>query len=130
MERYGPYESGQGYLFYIDVDGAARKSVWVHREVMEKALGRGLSPSETVHHVDGDKKNNLISNLQVMGREEHASYHAPQAKKMEITCQECGVVVSKLCSQVKHNQVNMGRAGPFCGRSCAGRFNQRKRMPA
>lgn len=46
-----------------------------HRLVMEKHLGRKLSSNEVVHHIDGDKTNNDIDNLQVMTRQEHALLH-------------------------------------------------------
>lgn len=34
-----------------------------HRLVMEKKIGRLLEKREVVHHIDGDKSNNLIKNL-------------------------------------------------------------------
>lgn len=36
-----------------------------HRLVMEQHLGRYLDRSEVVHHIDGNKQNNALSNLQV-----------------------------------------------------------------
>lgn len=36
-----------------------------HRYVMEQHLGRYLTPKEVVHHKDGDRQNNLISNLEL-----------------------------------------------------------------
>ena len=43
------------------------KSVTIlkHREVMEQHLGRKLLRSEEVHHVNGDKQNNRIRNLEL-----------------------------------------------------------------
>lgn len=53
-----------------------------HRLVMARHLGRPLSPSETVHHVDGDRMNNDISNLQLrQGR---------HGKGVVLCCAECG----------------------------------------
>jgi hypothetical protein len=45
-----------------------------------------------------------------------------------IVCPECGVEVEKQARQVRHNQVQQKKPGPFCGRSCAGRYNARKRI--
>lgn len=39
-----------------------------HRLVMESMLGRGLDPTEVVHHRDGDKQNNDPSNLELFSR--------------------------------------------------------------
>ena len=38
-----------------------------HRLVVEKVLGRYLTPREVVHHIDGNKQNNRPDNLQVYG---------------------------------------------------------------
>ncbi len=52
-----------------------------HRIVMEDYLGRKLKANEYVHHIDGDKLNNNISNLQVMTPSEHSKLHAKLRKE-------------------------------------------------
>lgn len=47
----------------------------MHRTVMEKYLGRKLRRDEIVHHIDGDKWNNALSNLQIMTQAEHFVEH-------------------------------------------------------
>jgi hypothetical protein len=44
-----------------------------HRLVMEIALGRELTRDEHVHHVNGQKDDNRLENLQVMAWGEHAA---------------------------------------------------------
>ena len=47
-----------------------------HRIVAEQILGRPLKPGEVVHHIDGNKRNNDPSNLQVLASQaEHARLH-------------------------------------------------------
>lgn len=47
-----------------------------HILVMEQELGRSLAKGEIVHHIDGNKTNNAINNLQVMTNAEHNNCHA------------------------------------------------------
>lgn len=55
-----------------------------HRAVMEKHLGRKLTRDEVVHHIDGNKFNNDISNLQLLTNSEHARLHSSRRKHNEL----------------------------------------------
>ena len=58
-----PYKNKRGY-------------VYEHRLVMEKHLGRYLKPEEVVHHIDRNKLNNIINNLQLFkSTNEHTRFH-------------------------------------------------------
>lgn len=46
-----------------------------YRLLIEKKIGRHLRSDEIVHHVNGDKHDNRLSNLQVMSRADHAREH-------------------------------------------------------
>lgn len=54
-----------------EADGT-RRPVKQHRYIMEQELGRRLSPDEHVHHLDGDKQNNSLENLQVLKHGDHS----------------------------------------------------------
>ena len=59
--------TGEGY---IKVNGRH-----LHRQVVEKVIGRKLLSNEIVHHIDGDKQNNSPDNLQIVSRSEHIKIH-------------------------------------------------------
>lgn len=73
-------EAGEGH---IDQNGYRRlrikgKNVLEHRLVMETQLGRKLLPNETVHHRDGNRLNNDITNLELW-----ITNHGPGARATE-----------------------------------------------
>lgn len=49
--------------------------VYEHIVVAEKALGREISDTEVVHHLNGDRANNRKENLLVLERSQHAKLH-------------------------------------------------------
>jgi hypothetical protein len=60
----------------LNVMADSRGYVWEHRLVMAKHLGRPLSRTEVVHHIDDNKSNNELSNLMLFGSQsEHIAHH-------------------------------------------------------
>lgn len=61
---------------YLEITRGPHKGRSLHVVIAEKHIGRRIRSNEVVHHVDEDKQNNSVSNLQVMTRSEHARIHA------------------------------------------------------
>ena len=65
-----------------NVSTSGYRRIWIngescleHRYVLEQSIGRKLSSKEVVHHRDGNKLNNELSNLELMTRAQHAIHH-------------------------------------------------------
>jgi hypothetical protein len=55
-----------------------------HRLLMAECLGRPLLPEEVVHHIDGDRSNNVVGNLMLFSNGgQHIHYHRRSAKKSQ-----------------------------------------------
>ena len=66
-------DNGSGYLY---TSRAGKKgATGLHRILMELILGRDLQENEHVHHIDSNKKNNDISNLELVNGREHNKEH-------------------------------------------------------
>jgi len=57
-----PLDIGNGYAYE-------------HRKVMSEKIGRWVTNDEIVHHIDRDKLNNNIDNLEITTRAEHNREH-------------------------------------------------------
>lgn len=73
----GVYPGGRYMRRRLD-DG---RVVQEHRFIMQQHLGRKLSENEHVHHINGDRFDNRLENLQVINHREHASLHASDRRK-------------------------------------------------
>jgi hypothetical protein len=56
--------------------------VYEHRLIVARSLGRCLEPAEEVHHLDGDKGNNSLENLELLSKSEHAARHSSDVMRL------------------------------------------------
>lgn len=63
-------------MAYVE-NGRQTGRVKEHRYIMAVHIGRPLLKSEQVHHIDGNKQNNIIDNLVLFpNAAAHSAYHA------------------------------------------------------
>lgn len=125
---FGPYkrkEDQRKIVILINEDGRQRTTRQFAKVLLEVKLGRLLVKGETVDHKDGDKQNNDVKNLVVLSRSKNSFESAKQLVSQKVDCVMCkkefeisGAKLSWVLSNI-----SQGKSGPFCGRSCAGKFN-------
>lgn len=116
----GPYATG--YLMaQVRYPDGRRKVCTYHRFVWESANGE-LPRGVVVHHRNHDKSDNRLENLQAIGLAEHGRQH--HSKPLDrMTCPQCGESFQVRATHRRKNQ-----DGPFCGRSCAGKWTRAKHL--
>ena len=131
------------YINYCKSDGRVRashkktgKGVSYPRLIMENHLGRYLDKNEDVHHIDGNKSNNDIDNLEVIDHVEHEKQHNPKYHPYDVfkKCPVCGITFQWTEDRQKSFYKNLKRSNkenryllgkPFCSKRCVGIYGKR-----
>ena len=90
---YGPYTRKDGRQVVILKTPGSKKdhqTVSYPKYLVEMYIGRYLTDSETVDHIDGDFTNNSLDNLRIVERSEHCKSHNLHKESHIKQCVICG----------------------------------------
>ncbi len=118
----------QGKYKYAYVDGHpnsdARGRVLLHRALMELYLNRYLDKEEFIHHKNHNKKDNRISNLEILTNSEHSKLHSKYTKRniVKLKCPNCGILFEREKRQTHLGKKNR-KQPTCCSRYCSGKYS-------
>ena len=113
---------------YLQVNGENRKTVILYnspsdrsstaysRYLMSTKIGRYLNEYEHVDHIDNDKTNDDISNLQILTNKENNIKEGLRRRKVRVKlkCSYCGEEFER-----EPRQMHKGNTKFYCTRRCA-----------
>lgn len=94
--------NSSGYLYVNLVNGHLSKAIAVHRLVI-KHFGPEQPENHIVDHIDGDKTNNKLSNLQWLSIRHNTEkyYDNSEKKKMVIELHKQNKTVKEICAEIQ-----------------------------
>jgi hypothetical protein len=127
VKTYGPYIYRSGnrlrrFVIHLYDDGT-RRTQSNARYLLEQHLGRLLTEDEDADHIDGNPLNDDLSNLRPLSSFENRSRAHEPAPLYEFSCLMCGNSAVTLLRDYRRNQEVLGKAGPFCSKSCSGTWS-------
>ena len=101
--------------------------VLLHRVIMENHIGRLLLKDEIIHHKDGNKNNNDISNLEILSKSNHTKLHASKVGRQMalLKCPNCNIIFER-----QKNQTHFFKGTDFsiCSRKCNGELSRKREL--
>lgn len=122
---YGPYIGKDNRLRCVLVnksDKTDKRTISYPKFIVETSINRYLTEEETVHHIDGNPLNNDLSNLTILTRINHAKQDALHRKDVQAKCIWCDKVFTIKGSKLRQRERD--KAGPFCSKSCSGKYGK------
>ena len=124
---HGPYTRKDNRQHVVIVySDLSKRTVSYPKYLIEQKLGRELNPKlETIDHIDGNPLNNDLSNLQVISLAEHARLDSrcvvDECREVQVECCYCFTSFKRYYKSLNDSH-NKKKAGPFCSRSCQGKY--------
>jgi predicted RNA-binding Zn-ribbon protein involved in translation (DUF1610 family) len=119
---HGPYlDKGLDRMIVNVQRGSRRGNMTYARFLMQEHLQRVLGPDEHVDHRNENHLDDRIENLQLLTPAANIRKTRGEITYFEFSCPQCGNPGIQNARHVRSNR-KKGRAGPFCGRSCAGKY--------
>lgn len=104
-------------MFFVSPDH--RTSMTYARWLMCQKENRLLEPWEHVDHIDGNRTNDVIENLQILSQPENNRKSASGITTIELTCPNCSATFVRERRQIVHKS---RKHPPCCSRSCAAKY--------
>lgn len=99
------------------IDNTKRRTILYAKFLMSCHLGRVLVAEEQVGHIDNDKTNDVIENLQILSMDENLKKYAATLSRTMVTlnCEQCGNDFT-----VERRQTHLVKGGTrtLCSRKC------------
>lgn len=94
------------------------KYCYEHHLVWERQTGCPVPDGCIIHHKDGNKYNNDITNLQLMSAVDHVRMHSTKGRVfLRLKCPSCGKIFER-----EKRACGSGRKLLFCSRQCIGKM--------
>lgn len=115
----GPYYRPASNRWIVQIYRNGKRSAQFYsRYLMEQTLGRYLDSDECVDHIDENKLNDSIDNLQILTNAENvskSSSNRPKTQLLDLVCETCNKDFQRHKSMIRHT-----KSGPYCSKECSG----------
>lgn len=118
---YGPVyhkKEKQNYILLRHKYNNRKTSISYARYLMSIKLKRTLDKSEEVDHIDNNKQNDSLENLQILSPLENKKKNPVIKTLINCVCANCNINFFKEKRQMKKTK------NTFCSRSCNGKFQR------